>query len=120
VIALKFDRTRMAELMDCLNTGEPIRSARTAFDYVMLAAAAQAAAFSQGPHSLSRERLPDMHAEQQEAVSEGFQESLVAAVEFCAMLAFKILDDKYDLPAKFGAVIQVIDGEKRVQIVKDV
>lgn len=117
MIALKFDRARMAEILDCLDTGKPLVSARTAFDYLMIAGAAQAAALSQGPHTLARDRMPEMNPEQREATAEGFQESLVAGVEFCSMMAFKILDDEFDLPPKFGAVVRVVDGEKKVQIV---
>ena len=70
-----------------------------------------------------------MPAEYREAVEEGFTDAVVAGVEFCAMLAFRIMDGEYEaaaeclgaagatMPPKFSAVIQVVDGEKKVRIV---
>lgn len=118
MIALRFDRARMAELIDCLDTGKPIKSRRTAFDYLMLAGAAQAAALSQGPHTLRRDGPAGMSEEYREAQEVGFEESLVAAVKLCAMLSFQIIDGRYELPENFGAVIRQIDGVAQVQVVK--
>ena len=118
MIPFRFDRARMAELLDCLDEGRPIEVGRTISDYLMLAGACQFAAYSQGPAAHRQGRLDAMPAEHREAAEVEFAESLKASVEFLAHLAMQVRDGEYTMPPLFEAVLSARDGTPFVQLVE--
>jgi hypothetical protein len=96
MIGIKFSKERAQHYIDCIVQGKPIEGIQTQHDFLALAGACHAAAFTHGPLGYQIEKYEAMHKETREAVQAGFYDDLSAAIEFYSHLTLLVLDDEYD------------------------
>ncbi|WP_439628919.1 hypothetical protein [Gemmata sp.] len=124
--AIQFNKQHAQDVLAAIQSGEPIPSRTggwSGHDMLAVAGILYAAVFTQGPHKqqalgLSPADLAKVHPERREAVEESFERDLAAALEFARVLAFKVIDGKYDpqCEAEVTAVVTCTEGgQKRVQ-----
>ncbi len=118
MIGVNFKKATAQRFLKCIASGEPISPSAgwTIDDMLMLAGVCFHAVSSHGPwqdrlaRAAGHEPIPPSHTEQQEAVDEMHLVDLLAAIEFCAMLAQRVRDGEYDAVCE-GEVSALLRGD---------